>query len=53
MNSKDIDLLLREGEGLRIEFKSTFDNKVIETLAAFANTSGGSVLIGITDDRKV
>ena len=53
MNSSDIDVLLREGEGLRVEFKSSFDNKVIETLVAFANTSGGSVLIGISDDRKV
>ena len=53
MNSKDIDVMLSEGEGLRIEFKSSFDNKVIETLVAFANTSGGSVLIGISDDRKI
>jgi len=53
MNSKDIGILLAEGEGLRVEFKSSFDNKVIETLVAFANTSGGSVLIGISDDRKV
>jgi len=53
MNSKDIDIMLSEGEGLRIEFKSSFDNKVIETLVAFANTSGGSVLIGISDDRKI
>lgn len=53
MICKDIDILLSEGEGLRIEFKSSFDNKVIETLVAFANTSGGSVLIGISDDRKV
>ena len=34
------------GEGARIEFKSSFQKEVIENLAAFANTRGGSILVG-------
>ncbi|SMD00348.1 AlbA family DNA-binding domain-containing protein [Pedobacter nyackensis] len=34
-------------EDLHTEFKSTFNDAVIETLVAFANTKGGKVLIGI------
>ncbi|MHC1731051.1 MAG: ATP-binding protein [Bacteroidales bacterium] len=53
MNCKDIDILLSEGEGLRVEFKSSFDSKVIETLVAFSNTAGGTVLLGISDSKKI
>ena len=30
-----------KGESLHIEFKSGFNEEVIETLVAFANTKGG------------
>jgi len=40
-------------EDQRTEFKLTFQEKVIETLAAFANTSGGVVYVGISDDGEV
>lgn len=42
-----------EGEGLTVEFKSSFNIEVIETLVAFANTKGGTVYIGISDKRKI
>ena len=32
-----------------IEFKSSFDEGVIETLTAFANTKGGRILVGVDD----
>lgn len=32
------------------EFKSGFNDEVIETLTAFVNTSGGKVLIGVRND---
>ena len=35
------------------EFKENFDQEVIETAAAFANTEGGTVLIGVTDRREI
>ena len=37
-------------ENLHTEFKSNFNNTVIETIVAFANTKGGKCLIGVEDD---
>lgn len=36
-------------ENQNIEFKSGFNDSVIETLTAFANTKGGKVYIGVND----
>jgi len=36
-------------ENQQTEFKLSFQEKVIETLVAFANTSGGTVYIGESD----
>jgi len=36
-------------ETQHIEFKPNFNEDVIETLVAFANTKGGKVLVGIDD----
>jgi len=49
----DIELLLSAGESDTVEFKSSFDREAIETLAAFANASGGTVLVGVTDNATV
>ena len=40
---------VKTNENENLEFKSSFNNDVIETLTAFANTKGGKVLIGIND----
>ena len=53
MTETDLKILLSNGEGLTIEFKSSFNTEVVETLVAFANTSGGSVLVGISNDLKL
>jgi CRP-like cAMP-binding protein len=58
--------LLRQGEGERLEFKSTlrmnlhtskFDKEiehaVLKTLAAFLNTEGGTLLVGVDDKATV
>jgi len=37
-------------ENQHIEYKSNFNDSVIETLVAFANSKGGRVLVGINDD---
>jgi len=44
---------ISQGEGAFIEFKSSFQKEVIETLTAFANTQGGAVLIGVSDAGQV
>ena len=45
--------LLEAGENEQVEFKISFDREAIETLSAFANTTGGSVLIGADDSGAV
>ena len=45
----DIEKMIEAGEGENLEFKSSFNTGVIETLVAFANASGGKVLIGINE----
>jgi len=45
--------LIKKGESANIEFKEKFDKETIETASAFANTKGGLIFIGITDDGKL
>src|SRR4051812_2175921 len=49
-----LDLIAR-GEGTQLEFKSTIESaiKIAKTLAAFANTTGGVLLVGVRDDRRI
>jgi len=49
----DIPHILTIGESDVIEFKTSFNEDVIESLVAFANTKGGAVFIGITDNAEV
>lgn len=46
--------LIQMGEGLTVEFKRTIDSpyKIAKTLASFANTSGGILLVGIGDNSS-
>jgi len=46
-NSTEIQNLIRSGENETLEFKSNFNNELIETLVAFANTTGGKIIAGI------
>lgn len=48
-----IDTLLKSGESQTVEFKTSFGREAIETLVAFANAQGGTVLIGVSDDGSV
>ena len=45
--------ILEQGEGLKVEFKTTFNTEAIETLAAFVNAKGGAVYIGIKDNGEI
>ncbi|MBC7447717.1 MAG: ATP-binding protein [Hymenobacteraceae bacterium] len=52
MTYPDFLTLLAAGEGERLEFKKTLTHayKIARTLVAFANTAGGTVLIGVLDN---
>ena len=55
MTRNQLDDLIRQGEHTRLEFKRQLSTpyRIARTLAAFANTSGGTVLIGIADSGKI
>ena len=50
---KGTNNILPKAESDTIEFKSTFNAEVIETLVAFSNAKGGSVYVGISNDATV
>jgi len=52
MNSKTFRDLVKKGECETVEFKISFDREAIETLAAFANTKGGTIVIGLQNSGK-
>lgn len=45
--------LIAAGESETLEFKSSFDEACIESLVAFANAQGGTVLVGVNDSGAV
>jgi predicted HTH transcriptional regulator len=55
MDRSQLDELIAQGEHTRLEFKRQLSasSRIARTLAAFANTSGGILLIGIADDGKI
>jgi ATP-dependent DNA helicase RecG len=48
-----IPALLTQGENATLEFKVSFDRETTETVVAFANAQGGTVLIGVADNGAV
>lgn len=55
MNFKDIEALLEEGEGFRLEFKRKVSSseKIARAIIGFANTKGGTILFGVDDDKSI
>lgn len=50
---KQLQAAVKAGESETVEFKTSFDKEAIETLAAFANTKGGTVFVGIADSGEI
>jgi ATP-dependent DNA helicase RecG len=54
MNKKEFEFLLKQGEGLKLEFKENFNSKdIAKEFVAFANTEGGRIFIGIDNTGVV
>ena len=53
MKDEQVALLIREGEGLAVEFKERYSSRIDQDVVAFANARGGSVLLGVSDDGKI
>ncbi len=49
----NIPELLSSGESETVEFKTSFGREAVETIVAFANTRGGTLLAGVKDDGRV
>ena len=44
---------ITRGESQSIEFKTSFQKEVIETVVAFANATGGKIFIGVSDNGVI
>lgn len=53
METAELKQLIGQGENNKVEFKERCDQEAIETAAAFANTKGGVILIGVSDYRVI
>lgn len=55
MTRNQLDDLIAQGEHTQLEFKRQLSSaqRIARTLAAFANTSGGILLIGVADDGRM
>jgi len=55
MQFKDLKTLVRQGEGTTLEFKlkANHPEKIIREIVAFANTKGGTLLVGVGDDKSI
>ncbi len=55
MTRNQLDDLIEQGEHARLEFKRSISSaqRIARTLTAFANTSGGTLLVGIADDGRI
>ena len=52
----NIPLLLQKGEGLMVEFKrakNKLPENLFETICAFLNRNGGTIVLGINDDKTI
>lgn len=53
MNKKQLQTILSNGEGQFIEFKEKADKNLAKEFVAFANSSGGKIFIGISDNSTI
>jgi len=52
MDEKELKILVEEGEGYKVEFKESL-NGIEKDIVAFANSSGGKILLGVRDNGVI
>ncbi|MCD6478673.1 MAG: putative DNA binding domain-containing protein [Candidatus Diapherotrites archaeon] len=45
--------ILKQGEGETVEFKRKFSQSIAEDICAFANSSGGAIIVGVDDSGRI
>lgn len=56
MNKERLENIIKNGEGLTVEFKKAnkkLPDSLFETVCAFLNRSGGTILLGVDDDGNI
>jgi predicted HTH transcriptional regulator len=55
MHPRDLENLIQTGEGRYLEFKKTTPSadKIAREISAFSNSDGGTILIGVNDDKTI
>jgi len=47
--NKEIEFLINQSEGYNLEFKESPTDNLAKDICAFANATGGKILLGVTD----
>ena len=53
MKKRELKELIEQGEGYFIEFKEQIGVSLDKEMVAFANASGGKIVIGVADSDKI
>src|SRR3989344_6270185 len=55
MDKKELKLIISKGETDRVEFKSSLSqtNEIIQTISGFANSDGGIIFIGVSNNGEI
>lgn len=53
MTEPDLQNIINSGENEKVEFKTSFNKEVIETIVAFSNTQGGQIFVGVGNNKKI
>ncbi len=53
MNEQELHTLIAQGEGFASEFKRSIPSDLGREMCAFANASGGVILLGVTDKGEI
>jgi len=53
MTKKELIELIKTGEGYTLEFKERLNSSIGKEICAFANASGGTIILGINDNANI